>query len=161
MVRIKGYAPYHVAIYENPDNLEYHDPYHLGRKGGPYNGIIYGLKYECVEFARRYYIKVFHATFKDVDHAEDIFKLHYATDITTKKKIPFLHITNHTIPHPGDLVIWKRKGEYKEFGHVAIVIKVMSPTMVQIAEQNGDTANGIRTIPLHHPGIMGWMRLLQ
>jgi hypothetical protein len=160
MGRIKGYAPHHIAIYDNPE-VEYRDPYHRGRKGGLYEGIVYGLKYECVEFARRYYIKVFGVTFDDVNNAEDIFKLRNAIDIRTKKKIPFLHINSLTEqPQPGDLLIWKRSKPYSEYGHVAIVIQSNSPSMATIAEQNEDTPNGIRRVNIHRPGIMGWMRLI-
>jgi glutathionylspermidine amidase/synthetase len=96
-----------------------------------YQGIYTGLKYECVEFARRWLIIVYGITFESVDHAKDIYNLNnFSNNIPIKKcingsdKISF-----------GDLVIWTNQGEFKEHGHVAIVVKIKN-NQVYIAEQN-------------------------
>ena len=96
-----------------------------------YQGIYTGLKYECVEFARRWLIIVYGITFESVDHAKDIYNLNnFSNNIPIKKcingsdKISF-----------GDLVIWTNQGEFKEHGHVAVVVKIKN-NQVYIAEQN-------------------------
>ena len=159
MPRIKGH--YGVAIYDNPTEVEYQNPYHMGKKGSRYEGMRYGIKYECVEYARRYYMHVFGVTFKDVDNAIDLFQLSTMKDIETNKRIPVKSIrnTSYELPEPGDLIIWKADGPYEITGHVAVAVRVISPTTVQVAEQNGPTANGLRNVHIHHPRIIGWLRI--
>jgi glutathionylspermidine amidase/synthetase len=156
---IKGYAPHRIPIYENPA-IEYDIPHHWGRKGTQYEGLFYGVKYECVEFIRRYYIHVYGITFREIDNAIDLFRVPHGTDVKTKRSIPFQAIRNapNQIPHQDDVVIWKQEGPYQKTGHVAIVVEVLSPHLVRIVEQNGTTKDGWRTIRIHHPGIIGWIR---
>lgn len=159
MPRIKGH--YGVAIYDHPNHAEYQNPYHMGKKGSRYEGMRYGVKYECVEYARRYYMHVFGLTFKDVDNATDLFLLRTMTDIETNKRIPIKMIKNtfHELPEPGDLIIWKADGPYKVTGHVAIAVRSLGASTVQVAEQNGPTENGLRNVHIHHPRIIGWLRI--
>jgi len=157
MPHIKGH--YGVAIYDNPSNTEYQNPYHMGKKGSRFEGLRYGVKYECVEYARRYYMHVYGATFKDVDNAIDLFKLRFMTDVETNKRIPVRAIRNtpHDMPDPGNLIIWKAEGPYEVTGHVAVVVRVIGPSTIEIAEQNGPTPNGHRNVHIHHPRIIGWL----
>jgi len=159
MPRIKGH--YGVAIYDNPSDAEYQNPYHIGKKGSRFEGLRYGVKYECVEYARRYYMHVFGTTFKDVDNAIDLFQLRTMTDLETNKRIPVVAIRNapDEMPEPGDMIIWKADGPYEITGHVAIAVRVIGPSTVQVAEQNGPTANGLRNVHIHHPRIIGWLRI--
>jgi glutathionylspermidine amidase/synthetase len=158
MPRIKGYAPHRIPIYDNP-TVEYEQSRHIGRKGTTYEGLVYGVKYECVEFIRRYYIHVYGVTFREIDNAIDLFQVPYGTDIITKHRVPFQAIRNapNQIPCRGDVVIWKNQGPYETTGHVAIVVEVLSPSFVRVVEQNGKTKDGWRTIRIHHPGIIGWI----
>ena len=48
-----------------------------------YQGIYTGLKYECVEFVRRWLIIVYNITFDSVDHAKDIYNLNYFLGFVT------------------------------------------------------------------------------
>ena len=153
---IIGYAPHHIPIYYNSP---YFDTRRI-RHYGP-NGIYYGIKYQCVELVRRWYIEVLHLTFPYIDDASKMFDLKFATDLTTHKKIPFIHILNNgrAIPQEGDIILWKKEGIYADTGHTAIMIKVVHNTTILVAEQNGDTANGLRRINCHHNTILGWMRV--
>jgi glutathionylspermidine amidase/synthetase len=155
---IKGYAPHRIPIYENPA-IEYDVPHHMGKKGTRYEGLFYGVKYECVEFIRRYYIHVYGITFKEIDNAIDLFRIPHGTDIHTKHRIPFQAIRNasNLVPNKDDVIIWKQEGPYQKTGHVAIVVEVLSPHLVRIVEQNGTTKDGWRTIRIHHPSIIGWI----
>lgn len=156
--RIKGYAPHRIPIYDNPA-IEYDNPRHVGRKGTKYEGILYGVKYECVEFIRRYYIHVYGVTFQEIDNAIDLFRIPYGTTIDTKRRVAFQAIRNapNHVPCRDDVVIWKKEGPYQTTGHVAIVVEVLSPSLVRVVEQNGNTSDGWRTIRIHHPGIIGWI----
>jgi surface antigen len=57
------------------------------------------------------------------------------------------------------MIIWKADGPYEVKGHVAIAVRVLGPSTVQVAEQNGSTANGFRNVHIHHPRIIGWLRI--
>ena len=196
---IIGYAPYHIPIYKNSAFFEKNAILHIGKKGTKYAGLVYGIKYQCVELVRRWLIHSRNVTFSAVDNATAIFKLKYANDINandinanditknvndinandinvndinandiTKNvndinvKIPFIHIKNDGIKTPlvGDIIIWKQQGQYKKYGHCAIVSKIISPSLVTIAEQNGTgTGTGIRNIQVHKDSVLGWMRI--
>ena len=162
MPHIKGYAPHRIPIYDNP-RISYAEPYHWGRKGSAYEGLFYGVKYECVEFIRRYYIQVYGVTFQEIDNADDLFSITHGIDIMRKKRVPFHMIplkdlTDASSMKKDDIVIWKKAGPYQQTGHVAIVVEVLSDKKVRVVEQNGPTKDGERTIRLY-PGILGLARL--
>jgi glutathionylspermidine amidase/synthetase len=96
-----------------------------------YQGIYTGLKYECVEFVRRWLIIVYGITFESVDHAKDIYNLNYFSN-----KIPIKKCINgfNNISF-GDIVIWTNQGEFNKYGHVAVVVKIKN-NQIYIAEQN-------------------------
>ena len=102
-----------------------------------YNGIYTGLKYECVEFVRRWLIIVYGITFDSVDHAKDIYNLnHFLNILNPRNKIKIKKCINGSDKISfGDLVIWTNQGEFKEHGHVAVVVKIKN-NQVYIAEQN-------------------------
>jgi len=100
-----------------------------------YQGIYTGLKYECVEFVRRWLIIVYGITFESVDNAKDIYNLNHFSNIFSNK-IPIKKCINGSDKISfGDLVIWTNQGKYKEHGHVAVVVKINN-NHVYIAEQN-------------------------
>lgn len=102
-----------------------------------YNGLYYGVKYQCVEFARRWLIHVHGITFSDVGMAYEIFDLPYAVRIQDGSQIPWTNIRNGSSPRPvpGSVLIWEEGGEFRDTGHVAIVTEV-SDHWVRVAEQN-------------------------
>ena len=101
------------------------------------NGFYYGVKYQCVEFSRRWLIHALGVTFGDVGMAYEIFELPYATRISDRSRIPWNNIRNGTSPRPvpGSVLIWEEGGEFRHTGHVAIVTEV-SDNWVRVAEQN-------------------------
>ena len=100
-----------------------------------YQGIYTGLKYECVEFVRRWLIIVYDITFESVDHAKDIYNLNNFSNIFSNK-IPIKKCINGSDKISfGDLVIWTNQGEFNEYGHVAVVVKIKN-NQIYIAEQN-------------------------
>lgn len=158
---IIGYAPYNIPIYDNSKymlvNIE-----HFGSKGTKYENIFYGIKYQCVEFVRRWYIHVYNLTFESIDNAIDIIKLKHAINIKTNMKMPFIYIQNtlHNTPIFGDIVVWKAINKYIVTGHVCIVTMVYNTSMIEIAEQNGESKTGKRIINIHNNDIIGWMRCI-
>ena len=117
------------------------------------NGQYTGLKWECVEYARRWFIQVRGITFEDVATAEDLWKLKTAK--AKSKKIAFTN--GKGIPPVGALLIY-RKTNKAPYGHVAVVVKVNRVT-VDIAEQNYSLKKWkgySRRIHMTDPDIIGW-----
>lgn len=100
-----------------------------------YQGIYTGLKYECVEFVRRWLIIVYGITFESIDHAKDIYNLNNFSNIFSNK-IPIKKCINGSDKISfGDIIIWTNQGEFNKYGHVAVVVKIKN-NQVYIAEQN-------------------------
>lgn len=133
-----------------------------------------GMKWQCVEYARRWYIKQLGYTFASIDHAYEIWDLEHASKLaseTTLKWIKFPNGNTTGKPRVNDLLIYnKQQGIH---GHVSVIVKV-SNDEVYIAEQNYTNSlweedSYARKIPLvHHQngyyslkdlGVIGWMRL--
>jgi glutathionylspermidine amidase/synthetase len=106
------------------------------------NGIYSGVKYQCVELARRYWIVNFGYTFQQIPNAYDIFPLEFAESISSeeKKKIEMeTEVQGKSMRYPkkGAMLIWNFGGFYSFTGHVAIVVNVDSVNgFVDIVEQN-------------------------
>ena len=90
-----------------------------------------GIKWQCVEYARRYLQTTRGITFANVKGAFEIPRAKFTTlDGTSVKKTNDLKV--------GSLVIWPKK--YKKnspYGHVGVVSKI-KPNGIYVAEQNYD-----------------------
>ncbi len=98
--------------------------------------IFSGLKWQCVEYARRWLIDNKNVTFAQVKYAYNIWDLEYGKRVDTNEFIPILKFENRTStvePQVGDLLIYS--GEIAITGHVAVVADV-DYNSVTIAEQN-------------------------
>jgi hypothetical protein len=110
-------------------------PAYSNRKNGTKkSGVKYfntGIKWQCVEYARRYLQTTRGITFTNVKGAFEIPHAKFTTlDGTSVKKTNDLKV--------GSLVIWPKK--YKKnspYGHVAIVSKIKT-NGIYVAEQNYD-----------------------
>jgi glutathionylspermidine amidase/synthetase len=89
------------------------------------DGIYTGLKYECVEYARRFLITRKNLTFESLPCALDIWHLNFLLDINTENQVLLKRIQNGSKCEPieGDLLIY-RKNSIAEYGHVAIITEV-------------------------------------
>jgi glutathionylspermidine synthase len=134
-----------------------------------------GIKWQCVEFARRFLLMNRGLWLRSVPVAEQIWSVPHVTDITTGKKIRLMRWANGSRdarPAAGDLLIWQRAHDVP-FGHVAAVVSV-ADTHIQVAEQNEhfhhwQGRNYGRTIPvscdprgaytiIDEDPVLGWMR---
>ena len=102
----------------------------------------YGIPFECVELARRFYNQYFGLTFPSIRDAYQMFK----------KIDSLIHTGNHqivqlqTIGSPnidricvGDALFWKRHNKNDNYGHVGIIVYSDGKKVV-IAQQNEDNA---------------------
>jgi hypothetical protein len=98
----------------------------------------YGVPFECVELARRFYNQYYGLTFSSVKDAYEMFE----------KIDSLIHTGNHqlvllqTIAAPnidricvGDSIFWKRQEKNTKYGHVGIVVYSDGKKVV-IAQQN-------------------------
>ena len=102
----------------------------------------YGIPFECVELARRFYNQYYGLTFPSVRDAYQMFR----------KIDGLIHTTNHqmvllqTIMAPnidrisvGDSIFWQRHEKNDNYGHVGIIVYSDGKKVV-IAQQNEDNA---------------------
>jgi hypothetical protein len=97
-----------------------------------FNGVYTGIKWQCVEYARRYLQTTRGITFDNVDNAVEI----PSAKFTTLDGTNLLGKTNDL--KIGSLVIWPKHYKYNSpDGHVAVVSSIQSNGFY-VAEQNYD-----------------------
>ena len=102
-----------------------------------------GLVYQCVEYARRWWMHHLGVTFGDVDSAADIMSLSHYIDLRSDvQERPLGRSVNgeaRRAPQRGDLLIYqaRRASPSWRFGHVAVVVGVsLEAGYIEVAEQN-------------------------
>ncbi|QLQ31337.1 MAG: CHAP domain-containing protein [Candidatus Thiothrix singaporensis] len=101
-----------------------------------------GLTYQCVEYARRWWMTNLGVTFGDVDSAHEILYLTEGENIQTNAKFPLARSLNGTATRPpkfGDLLVYYPNPDDPKWrhGHVAVVVGVdLQHGLVNVAEQN-------------------------
>lgn len=112
------------------NDLNFVIPNNLSRK------IKSGLKWQCVEYARRWLIENKRITFEDVEYAYQIWDLKYGSRVDVDLQTPLIQFKNKTAktaPQLGDLLIYST--EFAITGHVAVIVEVGS-NFLKVAEQN-------------------------
>lgn len=137
-------------------------------------GTYTGIKWQCVEFARRWLMQNRGLSFGDVDVAADIWeKIDHFSSLADGRENATLNYPNGSAvaPRQGDLLIYAR--EFLGTGHVAVVTSVDNGKgLVAVAEQNfenkkwpGQYARKIELIRRHghywllDAYVLGWKRL--
>lgn len=139
-----GSNPIHVHSNDTTDDDEhqFHEWNHVREH-------FYGLKWECVEFARRYLHVASGYLLPFVENARDLW------DILPRES----RCIASSICGPvrkGSVLIFDDKGPYEGTGHVAIAISDSTMYLIDIAEQNMDPT-GIRTIDVTKEDyLLGW-----
>jgi hypothetical protein len=117
----------------------------VGRSGARPEPLEYaGLAYQCVEYARRWWIQTLGLTFGDVPTAADILSLTESRRLSDQAVIPLGRSLNghaRRVPERGDLVIYAADPNDPEWraGHVAVVVDTdLEQGWVALAEQNYD-----------------------
>jgi len=126
--------------------LELESGAHVAAKAAPEKeGWVYvGIAYQCVGYARYWWLKNLSLTFGHVDDAHHILYLTEATDPRTNEIIPVGRSVNGSAeraPQRGDLVVYAADRDDPEwrFGHVAVVVDVnLEQGLVAVAEENYD-----------------------
>ena len=150
------YTMARVIVYKRPD----------GAKKTPdepvlWNGIYTGIKYQCVELARRYYLVKYNRLFEPVSTAKDLVGLMRIMELDTGTYVAWpTHLNKADSPRPriGSLLLWDAEGAYAPNGHVSVVTYV-GWNFVDIVEQN--YGRGHRRLPIRggiiaSRGLLGW-----
>jgi len=101
-----------------------------------------GLIYQCVEYARRWWMKNMGISFGDIDSAYQIIYLTEGKDIYTNSNFQLARSINGSAkraPQRGDLIIYYPNLDDPKWrhGHVAVVVDVdLEKGIVSLAEQN-------------------------
>ncbi len=134
-----------------------------------------GIKWQCVEYARRWLLVNKNVVYGDVDIAADIWELEEVISPDKKNHKPFVSILNGDSQYGvqrGDLLIYSRA--FFGTGHVAVVLKVDEENQrLYLGEQNFDNnkwRDGFaRDVPyikrdqqtwVLDPYLIGWKRVI-
>ena len=141
---------------------------HVEGRNKTVDGYNLGLKYQCVEFVKRYYYEYYHHKMPDsYGHAKDFFDEKLKDGEKNKKK-GLLQFKNKSSlkPEENDLIIFS-SNLFNRFGHVAIISKV-SDKEIEIIQQNpGPFSTSRESFPLEfkdrkwqikNKRILGWLR---
>lgn len=132
------------------------------------DGYNFGLKYQCVEFVKRYYfLALKHKMPNTYGHAKDFFN-HQIADGERNKERNLLQFSNgsKTIPKVNDLVIFSAS-TFNKYGHVAIVSRVTNDSVEIIQQNPGPFTSSRETFQLikdknkfkiKSNRILGWLR---
>jgi hypothetical protein len=132
------------------------------------DGYNLGLKYQCVEFVKRYYYEELNHKMPDsYGHAKDFF-ISNLKDGQLNKQRNLIQYTNSskTQPKVNDLVVYSGT-KLNTYGHVSIISKV-TESEIEIIQQNpGPFGNSRKTYYLinkdgkwriNNDQILGWLR---
>lgn len=132
------------------------------------DGYNLGLKYQCVEFVKRFYYEYFNHKMPDsYGHAKDFFNPN-VKDVGYNKGRDLVQYRNGSVgkPEENDLIVFGPTS-FNSFGHVAIVSKVGNQS-IEIVQQNAGKGNPTRErVPLSFRNgrwyvdgmnTLGWLR---
>ena len=130
------------------------------------DGYNVGLKYQCVEFVKRYYLEHFHHRMPNsYGHAKDLFDTAVADGALNpaRRLMQFMNGSN-TKPRAGDLLVlngWIGN----PYGHVAIVSKVEDDEL-EVVQQNTGSSREAYVLDLRSghwwvdsKRVLGWLRM--
>ena len=143
---------------------------HVLERNKTEDGYNIGLKYQCVEFVKRYYLEHYNHKMPDTyGHAKDFFEVKVQHgELNPKRGLRQYDNGGDMIPKVGDLVVYLPTNT-NPYGHVAIVSNVdLKEMKVEIIQQNpGPFSDSRETYKLsdtqgwmiYHDLIIGWLRL--
>ncbi|MCK6609216.1 MAG: CHAP domain-containing protein [Flavobacterium sp.] len=127
-----------------------------------------GIKYQCVEFVKRYYYKHLNHKMPDAyGHAKDFYDKDLADgELNTKRNLIQYKNGSKTKPKPDDLIIFSGS-IFNKYGHVAIISSVADDE-IEIIQQNpgpfGKSRDKIKLKnidglwTLDKDRLLGWLR---
>lgn len=133
------------------------------------DGYNLGLKYQCVEFVKRYYYEYYHHKMPDsYGNAKDFFDGNVKDgDLNLSRNLIQCNQPSKYKPQVGDLLVFDGH-QGNPYGHVAIVSK-LNENSIEIIQQNPGIAGKSRDILvlnfknnlwyIDNRRVLGWLRL--
>ncbi len=163
---ITGYASTNVEAYSNGNDSYTSDEFYFLYE------VFMGMKWQCVEYARRWLFIRKGCVFDSIDGAADIWDLKIVQRVVDKQCFNLIQHPNGSPSPPQNesLLIYTRSSVDMPFGHVAVIVDVL-PDFIRVAEENYDayywSGNYSRQIPYvfkngsyfieDEDPIFGWM----
>ena len=159
-------TPYGQLLGKTADNTEAYSNCKSAcvvRQPNKYKGTYTGIKWQCVEYARRWLLVHDGVVFGDIDIAANMWdRINHVTNVSNHEDTPLVNYANGSahMPETGDLLIYAR--EFETTGHVAVVTSVDEKAgTIRVAEENysntpwpGDYS---REIPFIRRGDKVWL----
>ena len=130
------------------------------------DGYNLGLKYQCVEYVKRFYYEVYeHKMPNSYGHAKDLFDPELGdVDFNAERGLMQYRNTRYEKPQEGDILIYGKSG-HNPFGHTGIICEV-GPDYDVLIQQNFGTKTRQRLVLAEFQGIytvadydvLGWLR---
>jgi surface antigen len=141
---------------------------HTGERHLAADGYNYGLRWQCVEFVKRYYHDYLNHKMPDTyGHAKDFFNPALADgELNKARKLLQYSANSKTTPKVNDLLVFGATS-FNQYGHVAIVAKADTNEIEMIQQNPGPTApSRVVYMVLHKNGkytidrsdLLGWLR---
>lgn len=133
-----------------------------------YDGYNLGLKFQCVEFVKRYYYEYYNHKMPDsYGHAKDLYNSDDKSYVSYNEDRGLMQYKNigYEKPQVGDILVYgPRPGN--PFGHTGILIEV-EPNHVTLLQQNHGMKTRIKLKLVEYEGIytiadydiLGWLRM--
>lgn len=167
--RINGMVPGDIV-----DSLDGVYVYYNGNVGSTYgrntapDGYNIGLKYQCVEFVKRYYYEHYGHKMPDpYGHAVSFFDPELKDGETnTRRGLTQYANGGKTRPQKGDLLVYNAT-VFNPYGHVAIVAGIDEGTVTVIQQNPGPGGDSRETLGIRYKNgswivnnrrILGWLR---
>lgn len=134
------------------------------------DGYNLGLRYQCVEFVKRYYFEVYHHRMPDAyGHAKDFFEAGLKDgEMNTQRGLRQFSNPSASCPQKGDLLVF-RPTWLNSYGHVAIVTGIQPNGKLEMIQQNpGPFGDAREVLPLEQgngkwkageSSLLGWLRM--
>jgi glutathionylspermidine amidase/synthetase len=128
---IVGIASSNVPAYSNGNDTYY------SNENSFLNGIYMGLKWQCVEYARRWTYIRRSSIFESVEGANDMWnQLKYIERVSDKAQFPLrTHANGSPNPPINESYLIYQVQKDMPYGHVAVIVDVL-PNAIRVAEQN-------------------------
>jgi surface antigen len=132
------------------------------------DGYNLGLKYQCVEFVKRYYFEHYQHRMPDsYGHAKDFFQAGVADGgLNARRNLRQYSQGSSKRPEKGDLIVFDGN-IFNPYGHVAIVSKT-SDNEIEIIQQNPGPTGSSRILldqkkvngqwQVNRDDVLGWLR---
>lgn len=101
------------------------------------DGYMYGMKWQCVEYVRRYYKDVFDHEMNRWGNATDYFRMSFDNGEYNAERDLIQYHNGMETPQVHDIIVWGGK-----YGHIAIVTDVDSNYVYTIAQNVGERCKG-------------------